>query len=101
MAAANTYPALKTPSEFCEASFDYLIVGGGTAGLTVAARLSENPAIAVGVLEAGPSKLDDPNIMTPAAFSKLIGNSEYDWMFKTVPQVGLFPLSLLFFLGVS
>lgn len=35
------------------ASYDYVIVGGGTAGLTMAERLSENPAISVAVIEAG------------------------------------------------
>ena len=34
-------------------SYDYVIVGGGTAGLTMAARLSEDPAISVAVIEAG------------------------------------------------
>ena len=35
------------------ASFDYVIVGGGTAGLTLATRLAENPAVTVAVIEAG------------------------------------------------
>lgn len=38
--------------------FDYVIIGGGTAGLVLAARLSENPAIQVVVLEAGEKRLD-------------------------------------------
>lgn len=37
---------------FVAQSFDYIIVGGGTAGLCVAARLTENPKVTVGVLEA-------------------------------------------------
>ena len=78
--AATLYPALKTLDEFVAVPFDYLVVGGGTAGLVVAARLSEDPNVTVGVLEAGAAGLDDPNISTPAAFAKLIGNPEYDWM---------------------
>ncbi len=38
--------------------FDYVIIGGGTAGLTIAARLTEDPAIQVAVLEAGEKRLD-------------------------------------------
>ena len=75
------------PEAFVHNSFDYLIIGGGTAGLTVAARLSENPDITVGVLEAGAARLNDPSILTPAAFPTLIGNEKYDWMLKTVQQV--------------
>ncbi|TFK50444.1 GMC oxidoreductase [Heliocybe sulcata] len=66
--------------------FNYVIVGGGTSGLCLAARLTENPNITVAVLEAGPAHLNDPLILTPAAFTRQIGNPEYDWMYKTVPQ---------------
>ncbi len=38
--------------------FDYIIIGGGTAGLVLAARLSEDPAMQVVVLEAGEERLD-------------------------------------------
>ena len=41
------------PGSFTATQFDYLIAGGGTAGLTVAARLTEDPNIVVGVIEAG------------------------------------------------
>ena len=68
-------------------SFDYLIIGGGTAGLAVAARLSENPDISVGVIEAGTARLNDPSILTPAAFPNLVGREDYDWLMKTVQQV--------------
>jgi choline dehydrogenase-like flavoprotein len=39
-------------------NFDYVIVGGGTAGLVLAARLTENPDVQVIVLEAGEQRLD-------------------------------------------
>ena len=39
-------------------TYDYMIVGGGTAGLVLAARLTEDPAVHVAVLEAGEKRLD-------------------------------------------
>lgn len=66
---------------------DYVVVGAGTAGCVLAARLSENPAVSVLLLEAGGAdrKLE---IRVPAAFSKLY-RSELDWGFSTAPQAGL------------
>lgn len=68
-------------------NLDYLIIGGGTAGLAVAARLSEDPQINVGVLEAGSARLNDPNITVPLLFPALAGNPDYDWDYKTIKQV--------------
>ncbi|KAF9073601.1 GMC oxidoreductase [Rhodocollybia butyracea] len=68
-------------------TFDYIIIGGGTAGLTLASRLSENPAWSILVLEAGNSHLGDhPLITRPGQYGMQITNPEYDWAFKTVPQ---------------
>lgn len=72
---------------FASKTFDYVVVGGGTAGLTIAARLSENPKTTVGVIEAGEYLPDDPLINTPASAFSIPGNPKYDWMFKSVPQV--------------
>ena len=63
-----------------------VVLGGGTAGLVVAARLTENPEVTVGVLEAGPNKLDDILIDTPGLFPQLLNNPAYDWRFHSVPQ---------------
>ena len=49
-----------TVEEFMAHSYDYIICGGGTAGLVLAARLSENPDISVGVIEAGKNRIGDP-----------------------------------------
>lgn len=49
--------ALCGVKEFVDQKYDYVVVGGGTAGLCVAARLSENPDVKVGVLEAGADRM--------------------------------------------
>ncbi|KAL5331564.1 hypothetical protein ACEPPN_001098 [Leptodophora sp. 'Broadleaf-Isolate-01'] len=76
------------PESFCGQSFDYLIIGGGTAGLVVATRLSEDPSIKVGVLEAGPAAFDEPLITIPGRFGESLG-TRYDWQFETTPQAGI------------
>ncbi|KAF3048029.1 hypothetical protein E8E12_007667 [Didymella heteroderae] len=66
----------------------YIIVGGGTAGLVLAARLSEDPDVHVAVLEAGGNGLNDVLIDGPNLFTQLWGKEQYDWDYKTVPQAG-------------
>lgn len=86
-ASASHKSAHVSVDEFVQQSYDYVICGGGTAGLVIAARLTENPDVTVGVIEAGKNKLGDPLVDTPAAFLQMFNNKEYDWAFKTVPQV--------------
>ncbi len=67
--------------------YDYVIVGGGAAGCVLAARLSEDPATRVLVLEAGrPDYLWDVYIHMPAALSFPIGNRLYDWKYRSEPE---------------
>lgn len=56
--------ALCSVDEFVSNQYDFVVVGGGTAGLCVAARLTEDPNITVGVLEAGENRMDDPAVST-------------------------------------
>ncbi|KAF9629082.1 putative aryl-alcohol dehydrogenase protein [Lasiodiplodia theobromae] len=87
--AAPPLPALATDAaSFLSQSYDYIIIGGGTAGLVLAARLTEDPNVTVGVLEAGKNALGDPLVDTPALFLQMLGNPEYDWCMKTTPQNG-------------
>ena len=64
--------------------FDYVIVGAGSAGCVLAARLSEDPAVRVLLLEAGPPA-DVQDVRVPAAFPRLF-KTRWDWDYTTVEQ---------------
>ena len=66
---------------------DVIIVGGGTAGLVVANRLSEDPSIQVLVIEAGVNRYDDPRVTTPGLAVSLLDDPKYAWRFMSEPQV--------------
>lgn len=65
--------------------FDYVVVGGGTAGNVVAARLSEDPSVTVCVLEAGPSDVGDDDVLKLERWMGLL-ESGYDWDYPVEPQ---------------
>jgi len=74
---------------FLAHSYDYLVLGGGTAGLTVATRLAlSSPSIRVGVLEAGHSQLDNPLVSIPGFFGFSRGTA-IDYNFTTIPQANV------------
>ncbi len=67
--------------------WDYVIVGGGSAGAAIANRLSADPSTSVLVLEAGRRDYrQDPLIHMPAALPIPIGNRFYDWKYETDPE---------------
>lgn len=75
------------PAASADLEADFIVVGAGSAGCAVAARLSENGRHRVLLLEAGgPDDHEDVHI--PARFTNLLG-SEMDWAYLTVPQPGL------------
>src|SRR5258708_27633613 len=67
--------------------FDYIIVGAGSAGCVLAARLSQDPNVRVALVEAGGPD-DAPEIMMPIAFPQLF-KTKYDWDFASEPEPGL------------
>ena len=67
-------------------TYDYVIVGGGSAGSALANCLSADPATSVLVLEAGRSDFVDLFIHMPAALPIPIGNKLYDWKYESEPE---------------
>lgn len=67
--------------------FDYIIVGGGTAGCVVAGRLAEElPNATVLMIEGGASELGKEEILNLNGAADLWGNDKYDYSYYTVPQ---------------
>ena len=65
---------------------DYLVIGGGTAGCIVAARLSEDPDVTVKVIEPGPSDETEQRARSIRRWAEMV-ESEYDLDYRSVPQL--------------
>jgi choline dehydrogenase len=76
-----------TASAAGTSAFDYVIVGGGSAGCVLAARLSQDPAVSVCLIEAGPPDRH-PLIKVPVGLAALFKHPKLNWRFETVPQPG-------------
>lgn len=99
-AASQTLPTPQIPARFfgvsgVNATFDYVVVGGGTAGLTIAERLAETANVSVAIIEAGGFyQVDAGNLTEIPAYdflgvSGVSNKTKVDWGFVTQPQEGL------------
>ncbi|KAI9895083.1 MAG: hypothetical protein M1814_000308 [Vezdaea aestivalis] len=78
--------AISDPEDFASQSYDYVIIGGGTAGLVLATRLTEDPTISVGVIEAGGDNTNDPKVLVPGLGLSQLEDPQYDWNYRSVPM---------------
>ena len=69
-------------------TYDYIVVGAGTAGCLLANRLSEDPKVRVLLVEAG-RRDDYVWVHVPVGYLYCIGNPRTDWMYFTEPDPGL------------
>ena len=69
--------ALCSVDELVSQRYDFVVVGGGTAGLCVAVRLTEDPNVTVAVLEAGEDRMNDKSVSTPSLYPTLVGTLRY------------------------
>ncbi|KAI2465130.1 GMC oxidoreductase [Annulohypoxylon bovei var. microspora] len=89
-----------TADQSLSQSFDYVIVGGGTAGLVLANRLTENQGVTVAVVEAGTFPEDVVgNVTQVPAFAPQFegGETDLEWNFTTTPQAGLGNISVSYY----
>lgn len=89
---ASPITDLSSAADVETSQFDFVVVGGGTAGLVVASRLTENPDIRVLVLEAGADRREDPRIKIQGLALSTYFDPDFDWCLATEPQVCSAPL---------
>jgi choline dehydrogenase len=81
-------PAVENALPLEGGPYDFIVIGAGSAGSVLAARLSESGRKKVLLLEAGP-KDRSPWIHLPMGYSKLFTDSRYNWMYESEPETTL------------
>lgn len=69
-------------------TFDYVIVGGGSAGAVLASRLSEDDRVRVALIEAG-GEAKAPLVQIPIGFARLVGHKSFDWRYEQEPDASI------------
>ncbi|KAF8184671.1 alcohol oxidase [Pholiota molesta] len=89
LSVAAVYIGGRDGPQVANTNYDFIIVGGGTAGNVVANRLTENPAFNVLLLEAGSSNVGVQDIQIPLRCTHTTPQTPWDWNYTTVPQPGI------------
>ncbi|KAK8191689.1 hypothetical protein IWZ00DRAFT_523926 [Phyllosticta capitalensis] len=85
LAARSSGHVLPRAAVDSSSAYDYIVVGGGTCGLAVASRLTENSNVTVLVIEAGESVYDNANVTSFDGYQSAF-NTAIDWLYKTEAQ---------------
>jgi choline dehydrogenase-like flavoprotein len=84
---SSTLPTIVEDLPTSRRQFDYIIVGGGTAGCVIADRLAENlPNATILMIEGGESELGKEEILNLNGVADLWGSDKYDYSYRSVPQ---------------